>query len=108
LGLVHVATGELERARAGLQEVLAQLEAEGYGGDSPEQEVWWAAAQIWQASGNSPQSRATLARAHRLVEEQAGRIGDPALRRSFLERVPVNREIEEAWKMGDWSQRLED
>ena len=38
-----------------------------------------------------------LAEAHRLLQERAAWIDDPALRRSYLENVPENRAIAAAW-----------
>ncbi len=97
LGLACLALGESEQARSYLEDGLSQLQTEGYRGDSPEQEIWWAAFQIWQACGKRAQAGQALTRAHELVQEQAGRIGDATLRQSFLERVPINWEIIQAW-----------
>ncbi len=99
LGLALATAGEQTQAQDCLQAVLAQIESEGYGGDSPEQEVWWAAYRIWQMGGEAARAGYALAQAHRLVQDQAGRIADPARRRSFLEQVPINREIEAAGRL---------
>lgn len=93
LALASLAAGETEEAHTLTEETCAQLTSEGYSGDYPEQEIWWAAHRVWRAIGETEPARAALERAHRLVQEQAGRIQDPELRRSFLENVPVNREI---------------
>jgi hypothetical protein len=47
---------------------------------------------VLRANGN-PQAGEILATGHRLLQEQAGRIPDEALRRSFLENVAENREL---------------
>lgn len=98
LGLAYLAAGGSREARSCVEEISAGLEAEGYGGDSPEQEIWWAVCQIWEECGEAERAREALVRAYRLVQEKADRISDPALRRSFLEQVPVNREIVRAWQ----------
>lgn len=93
LALACLAADQCGQAETHIREVLARLEAEGYGGDYPEQEVWWAAYCVWRACGESARAQEALERACQLVHEQAERIEDPALRRSLLEHVPVNREI---------------
>ena len=98
LGRAYLELGRVDQAGDCLDEVQAQLEAGGYGGDAPEQQILWAAYLVWQARGKIDAARSALARAHDRVHEQAGRIGDAQLQRSFLERIPTNREIEAAWQ----------
>ena len=50
--------------------------------------------QVWQRAGDT-RADAALAEAHRGLMAQAETITDAALRRSFLEQIPENREI--AW-----------
>jgi len=97
LAVASLAAGKPEEARTLIQEACTQLVSEGYSGDYPEQEIWWAAYRVWRALGQDAQAQEALQRAHGLVQEQADRIQDPALRRSFLENVPVNREIMQAY-----------
>ncbi len=97
LGSACLDAGDPAQARACLAQVAVRLEAAGYGGAYPEQEVWWAAWRVWQATGDPDRASQALEHAHHLVQEQAGRIADLELRRSFLERIPVNREVERAW-----------
>jgi len=96
LGLACLEAGEMERARALLGEVEKALQGERYGGDAPEQELWWAIYRTCRGLGDEKGARRALEQARRLVQEQAGRLQDPQLRRSFLENVPVNREILQA------------
>ncbi len=98
LALVCAVQGDQEAACAHLAETLAQLESGSYRGDSPEQEIWWAIYRAQTICGEESRAHQALARAYRLVQEQAGRIQDPSLKRSFLERVLVNREIVQAWE----------
>ena len=99
LALAHLKSAEPALAQARMHEVLAQVEAEGYGGNSPQQELWWAAYQVWKAAGERERAGQALGQAHQLVTQQAERIGDSTRRRSFLERVPVNRKIEGTWEL---------
>lgn len=100
LGLACLALGEGEQACSLLQEVEARLQAGEYSGAYPEQELWWAAYRVWKYCNQEERARRAIEQAHRLVQEQAARIGDPALRRSFLEQIPVNREVE--LEVGSW------
>ncbi len=93
LSLACLEAGETERARTLLAGVEKALQDEGYGGNAPEQEVWWAIFRVHRGLGDEKEARAALERARHLVQEQAGRLRDPHLRRSFLENVPVNREV---------------
>jgi hypothetical protein len=103
--LAVLAFGKAEAARAYLEETCAAAVAEGYSGDYPEQEIWWASYQVCRACGETVRAQLALDRAHRLVQQQAARIGDPSRRQSFLERIPVNREIERAWNEDVGAQR---
>jgi hypothetical protein len=48
-------------------------------------------------AANDPRARDVLERAHAKLQEQATKITDEAMRRSFLENVPYHREIVAAW-----------
>jgi hypothetical protein len=52
---------------------------------------------ILHASGDS-RARQVLDEGYRLLRARADAIDDPALRRSYLENVPANREIIAAWQ----------
>lgn len=98
LALTYATLGDQPAARTHIGEVLKQVERGGYRGDSPEQEIWWAAWRVWDICGEENRARVALGHAYHLVQQQAARIRDPQLRRSFLERVLVNREIIQAWE----------
>jgi predicted ATPase/class 3 adenylate cyclase len=97
LSLAYLATGEANRAHICAEQVLSQLEAEEYGGDYPEQEIWWAVYQVRKGHSDVAGAAYALERAHTLIQVQAGRIQDPVLRELFLKRVPVNRETLQEW-----------
>ena len=65
------------------------------GGEGPEfpQQDYFFCYQVLQAVGQPAAAHEALGSAHELVTRQAEKIANPALRQSFLERVPINRHI---------------
>jgi DNA-binding SARP family transcriptional activator/tetratricopeptide (TPR) repeat protein len=53
----------------------------------------WALWQLLLATGRASEAATVLRAAYAFLQAQAARLHDPALRQSFFERVPVNREI---------------
>ncbi|MBN1954167.1 MAG: tetratricopeptide repeat protein [Anaerolineae bacterium] len=98
LALTEQMLAESGPAQARMKNVVAQLELAGYSGDYPEQEIWWAACQVWQAGGQRHMARQALQKAYQFVQEQARRIMDDELARSYREQVWVNRAIIAAWQ----------
>lgn len=90
--LAALALGELEVAIRRSEESVALMEQVGNAGEYPPQEVWWARYRALEASGEREAARRALEQARRLVDEQAGRLNDPDLRRSF-QNIAVNRQI---------------
>jgi hypothetical protein len=81
------------QAQAQIAEILAYLEQHGAPrGTWDPFRVYLACYHVLRASGD-PRAASILAAGHRLLQEQAGRIPDEALRRSFLENVAENREL---------------
>ena len=88
-------------ALADAMEALAPVLAEGAGASSLDgtfgttaiQSVCW---QVLDAAGD-PRATSLLATAHEALQARAAELNDPALRISFLQRVPPNREIVAAW-----------
>ncbi len=105
-GLAHVAqlAGRMERARAYVDEILAYRQSRLAAGrhgleDSGEPfRILLVCYQVLHAQ-RDPRADELLATAHRGLQREAARIGDEALRRSFLEEVAVNRRIGE---LVDW------
>jgi tetratricopeptide (TPR) repeat protein len=87
------AQGDPAQAQALVGEILAYLEA-GRTLVAYARPVWiyLTCYQVLQANGD-PRAPTILANAHRLLQEQAARIPNKALRRSFLENVAENREL---------------
>ena len=94
LALAHLAMDELGQALAYARESLAILdECGGEGPDYPHRD-YFVCAQVLAAAGEAQAAERALATARRLLQEQAQRISDPAMRRSFLENVTFNRAIQ--------------
>ena len=69
----------------------------GEGPDFPHRD-YFICYQVLTMAGQEEIARAALQSAYNLVIARADKITDPDLRRSFLERVPVNREIVQEYK----------
>lgn len=87
---------QLVQAQAYVTEVLTLLQTQ-----EPEERrlslsIYWTCYQVLQAS-NDPRAEAMLDRAHTLLQERASLIGDDAMRRAFLESVPLHQTIREAY-----------
>lgn len=94
---VALARGDLAAASKALEPVLATLDA----GGSFDGTVGTTAIQFtcWQVLSRSadPRARPLLAQAHANLQTRAAELNDPALRDSFLTRVPANRDLVTAW-----------
>jgi predicted ATPase/class 3 adenylate cyclase len=93
LAAAHLALDRLEDALDYAQQALTILEE--CGGEGPEfpQRDYFLCYQILKAADRHDEARDALQAALDLVMKQAAKIGDPALRQSFLEQVPINRQI---------------
>jgi hypothetical protein len=92
-GRIHLRRANTTAARSFTQEALRVLEEVG---DMPAlrtEEVLFHAAEASYADGDQAEAYELLERARAVVSRKAGRLEDPALRRSFLEDVPLNRWI---------------
>ena len=99
-GLARVALeqGDIETARAYTEEMLAHVRAHGLALIEFPFQIYQTAFCIFQSCGSLPAARQVLQEAGQALMERAERITDPVLRRSFLERVPVHRELMAAWR----------
>ena len=87
------AQGDPAQAQALVGEILAYLET-GRTLVAYARPVWiYLTCYLVLRANGDPHAPTILANAHRLLQEQAARIPDEALRRSFLENVAENREI---------------
>jgi class 3 adenylate cyclase/tetratricopeptide (TPR) repeat protein len=93
LAAAHLKAGDTAQAVDYARQALAILDAcQGEGPEYPHRD-YFVCYQVLAAAGLDEDARAALRSAHALVMSRAAKIADPALRRSFLERVQVNREI---------------
>src|ERR1700674_639640 len=61
------------------------------------QEIWWRHAQALSASNKRGEAHQALARAYGFLVDRIAHLRDEGLRRNYLNKVPVNREIIAAW-----------
>ena len=93
LAAVHLATGDAAQAMDYAQQALTILD--GCGGEGPESphRDYFVCYQVLAAVGQEGTAWAALQSAYDLVTTRADKITDLAMRQSFLQRVPINREI---------------
>jgi GAF domain-containing protein len=61
------------------------------------QEIWWRHSQALAANRKTKEAHQALERAYKLLLEPIANLRDEGLRRNYLNKVGVNREIIEAW-----------
>jgi predicted ATPase len=92
LARVSLAQNDLALAQTRVGEILGFLEGNSLDGTEEPFRVYLTCYRVLQAS-QDPRTQVLLADAHNLLQGQAAKIGDEALRRSFLGNVTANREI---------------
>jgi tetratricopeptide (TPR) repeat protein len=100
LTLTHLCRGDLAAARQTSDELLAVLTA-GETGMLHPQQMWWTAAQVYRASGDTQRAGELLQTAHTRLEEKAEAIPDTESRESFRQ-LRFNREIVAAYAQDVW------
>ncbi len=63
----------------------------------PAQEIWWRHTQVLLADKKTKEAREALDRAHEFLLEQIANLRDEGLRRNYLNKVNVNRELLQYW-----------
>ncbi len=99
LACVSLAQGNLPKAQAQVEEILSYLETDDLNSTYEPFKVYLACYRVLDAN-EDPCAQTILKEAHSLLQEQAAKIDDEALRRSFLENVPAHREIMSAFAKG--------
>jgi len=97
LARVSLAQGDLQLAQAQVKEILDYLETNTLDGTDEPFRVYLTCYRVLRANQDL-RAQDILNKAHCLLQEQAAKISDEGLRRSFLENVAVHREIIRAWK----------
>jgi len=70
------------------------------------QEIWWRHAQALAANRKAAEARHALHRAYGLLLERIAKLRDVGLRRNYLNKRPVNREIIAAWLADGVKQKM--
>ena len=99
LARAFLAQGRPEDALRVSERVAKQHRGQGYGRATQgrSQEIWWRHAQALAANGRDEEAWEALRQAHELLLDAVRNVHDEGLRRSFLNKVEVNREIVRAW-----------
>jgi tetratricopeptide (TPR) repeat protein len=96
LARVAIAQGDVAQAQIWVEEILNHLTTGTLDGTYEPMRVYLTCYRVLEASGDA-RSEEVLATAHSLLQEQAAKIENKEMRRSFLENVPAHRELIEAW-----------
>jgi hypothetical protein len=89
---VSLAQGDLTRAQTQVEEILSYLETNTLAGTEEPFRIYLTCYRVLQANRDS-RAKVILDTALRLLQEQAAKISDEDMRRSFLENVAAHREI---------------
>jgi tetratricopeptide (TPR) repeat protein len=96
-GQALLALGQVDAACAASQAAVELLEGQGVA-EGDERRVYFHHAQNLSAQGKASEAAIYLAEAKARMEAKATRIADADLRQNFLENVPINRSIRQAWQ----------
>jgi DNA-binding SARP family transcriptional activator len=96
-GQALLALGQVDAACEASQAAVELLEGQGVA-EGDERRVYFHHAQNLSAQGKASEAAIYLAEAKARMEAKATRIADADLRRDFLENVPINRAIRQAWQ----------
>jgi adenylate cyclase len=100
LAAASLALGRVEEARGYAEQTMALLDA--CGGEGPEAPVrdYMTCLTVFMVIEQPEAARRARQAAYHLVMERANKIKDPELRRSYLERVPINRVVLLSYQAG--------
>ncbi len=97
LAAARLAAGEVERAQAHVETILAHLKAYSLDGAEEALRVYLSVYRVLSAA-KDPRAEWVLTDAHHLLYHRANQIKDEELQRSFLENVPAHRQIVSVWQ----------
>jgi tetratricopeptide (TPR) repeat protein len=99
LGAAQLARGKHVAALAATTKATAVHRARSFARPDrwSSQEIWWRHAQALSASNKSGEAHKALARAYGFLVDRIAHLRDEGLRRNYLNKIPVNREIIAAW-----------
>jgi signal transduction histidine kinase/DNA-binding response OmpR family regulator/tetratricopeptide (TPR) repeat protein len=103
LGAAHLQRGEWEAANQHTAAAIEQLEAAGQSYDYPSQDVWWWRYQVLAGAPGRAEGEiddelwGVLQRAREVMLASVATLSDVGMRRNYLNKVAINREIVAAW-----------
>jgi len=74
--------------------------------DYPTQQVWWRHSQVLQANKKTKEAREALELAYDFLLKGIAHTGDEGIRRNYLNKISVNREIIRAWLLNGKKYKL--
>ncbi|MFQ5340573.1 MAG: tetratricopeptide repeat protein [Anaerolineae bacterium] len=92
LAMGYLAQGKVAEALAASTSAVERLEEIG-AIEGAEEAVYYNHFQVLQVAGQAVAARQALQQAQQIVRDKAEQISDSALQQSFLEKVPLNRQI---------------
>ena len=92
-----LAAGDLPAALDQVRQ-LETVDADERDASNAPRQIEWTCCRVWERAGDAGRARHWLRCAHAGLQVQAASIGDEALRRDFLARVPVHAAIVAAWQ----------
>jgi signal transduction histidine kinase/CheY-like chemotaxis protein/tetratricopeptide (TPR) repeat protein len=99
LGQAHLASGDFEAAVKCTARAAELHRSQSFAPPDglPSQEIWWRHAQALVANKRTKDAREALERAYGFLLDGISSLRDEGLRRNYLNKVRVNREIIAAW-----------
>ncbi len=104
LGATHLALDEWQAAQGCTAEAVEHLQTAGNAGDYPPQDVWWLHYQVLKAAPDRREDEPlgdeiweSLKQARESMMEGIANISDQGLRRNYLNKVKINRDIIIEW-----------
>ncbi|MGE5465181.1 MAG: GAF domain-containing protein, partial [Syntrophothermus sp.] len=99
LGQAYLANGNLTAALKATSQAVKMHRALGFPtvDDHPSQNIWWRHKLVLQANGKTTEAREALKTAYDFLLHGIASIQDEGLRRNYLNKVFINREIVQAW-----------
>lgn len=103
LGYIHLQTGQWSLAAETTAQAITYLEQFGSASEYPVQMVWWLRFQVLKADPGhnspplSPEAWRCLQNAYQTMMAGIATLSDPGLRRNYLNKVALNRDILLEW-----------
>jgi PAS domain S-box-containing protein len=106
LGQAHLANGNPTAALKATVKAtdMHRLHSFAKPDDITSQEIWWRHTQALLANGQTKAAHTALERAYDFLLEAIANVRDEGLRRNYLNKVAVNRELLQFW-VKDWKKR---